>query len=70
MHTADFHEIRQYIGGIMPHCLRIHDCVMPAQAGIQEYPAWAAGEAAWIPGLAQLARNDDSFSRKSVEVDY
>jgi len=31
---------------------------MPAQAGIQVHSARAMGEAAWIPGLALLARND------------
>jgi hypothetical protein len=31
---------------------------MPAQAGIQEYPARASTFASWIPGLALLARND------------
>jgi hypothetical protein len=29
-----------------------------AAAGIQEPSAWAARDAAWIPGLALLARND------------
>jgi hypothetical protein len=31
---------------------------MPAQAGIQDLQAEADGDAAWIPGLALLARND------------
>ena len=32
---------------------------MPAQAGIQVHSARALGEAAWIPGLALFARNDE-----------
>jgi hypothetical protein len=40
--------------------------VMPAQAGIQEHMALAAGEASWIPGLALLARNDGNAKTRCV----
>ena len=39
---------------------------MPAKAGIQENEVFAYGYAAWIPGLALLARNDATTAAPQI----